>query len=406
MSPPSTSRRGSGPTRPKLSFAYGPDRLRVYQRRRAGGRVERQWYVGLGGTGQPLYERVEGETAEGGRWREHRQFLYAGDVHGGQPIGVRLVRQVWRDGAWVEDGGAEHRYYHRDHLGSVVAVSDDVGLLGGDGRHVELYSFDPFGAARDPADWSTPTEPVRPSPGNLDYTGQEALPEVGLIHMNGRLYDPELGVFLGPDPYIQAPDLAQNHQRYGYAFNNPLKYTDPSGYFIQIVIAVMLAAAEVYWWQAAIVMFLAAYVQTGDLRTALITAVVTAITYGVGSYFQSVAAAQGGALTASQVLGKALIHGIVQGAASVALGGDFRSGFIGGFLGSATGPLVPQNVVAGTVVSAMIGGTISELTGGKFRNGARSAAMVHLFNEAMHRGSAASASTERSVKPGRGGESG
>jgi hypothetical protein len=48
--------------------------------------------------------------------------------------------------------------------------------------------------------------------------------------MNGRVYDPVLGRFLSPDPYIQAPDFAQNFNRYSYVFNNPLKYVDPSGY--------------------------------------------------------------------------------------------------------------------------------------------------------------------------------
>jgi hypothetical protein len=81
---------------------------------------------------------------------------------------------------------------------------------------------------------------------------------------------------------------------------------------------------------------------------------------------------------------KAFVHGLTQGIFSEAMGGDFRSGFVGGFVGSITGPIVPEGVVTGTLVSAMIGGTISELTGGKFRNGAKSAAIVHLFNDLMH----------------------
>ena len=49
--------------------------------------------------------------------------------------------------------------------------------------------------------------------------------------MNNCIYDPILGRFLSPDPYIQAPEYAQNFNRYSYVFNNPLKYIDPSGYF-------------------------------------------------------------------------------------------------------------------------------------------------------------------------------
>ncbi len=48
--------------------------------------------------------------------------------------------------------------------------------------------------------------------------------------MNGRVYDPTLGRFLTPDPYVQAPTLSQSWNRYSYVWNNPLRNTDPSGY--------------------------------------------------------------------------------------------------------------------------------------------------------------------------------
>ena len=52
----------------------------------------------------------------------------------------------------------------------------------------------------------------------------------GLIHMNGRIYDPELGRFLSPDPNIPEPGNTQAFNRYAYVYNNPLSYTDPSGF--------------------------------------------------------------------------------------------------------------------------------------------------------------------------------
>lgn len=64
------------------------------------------------------------------------------------------------------------------------------------------------------------------------YTGHEHLQWFGLINMNARLYDPAVGRFLSPDPYIQSPDFTQNFNRYSYCLNNPLKYTDPNGEFI------------------------------------------------------------------------------------------------------------------------------------------------------------------------------
>ncbi|MCP4233022.1 MAG: hypothetical protein GY770_05450 [Aestuariibacter sp.] len=51
--------------------------------------------------------------------------------------------------------------------------------------------------------------------------------------MNGRIYDPTLGRFLQADPHIQAPKNSHNYNRYSYVLNNPLSYTDPSGYFFK-----------------------------------------------------------------------------------------------------------------------------------------------------------------------------
>ncbi|MDR1526181.1 MAG: RHS repeat-associated core domain-containing protein [Dysgonamonadaceae bacterium] len=61
------------------------------------------------------------------------------------------------------------------------------------------------------------------------YTGHEHLPEFGLINMNGRMYDPLLGRFLSPDPFVQMPDFSQSYNRYSYCLNNPFKFSDPSG---------------------------------------------------------------------------------------------------------------------------------------------------------------------------------
>lgn len=48
--------------------------------------------------------------------------------------------------------------------------------------------------------------------------------------MNGRIYDPLVGRFFSPDPYIQDGENLQSYNQYSYVYNNPLKYTDPSGY--------------------------------------------------------------------------------------------------------------------------------------------------------------------------------
>jgi len=80
------------------------------------------------------------------------------------------------------------------------------------------------------------------------FTGHEMLDEVGVIHMNGRIYDAKLGRFLQADPLIQAPYNTQSLNRYSYGFNNPLNGIDPSGFgffkdlfdfFVTVVIAIV-----------------------------------------------------------------------------------------------------------------------------------------------------------------------
>ena len=61
------------------------------------------------------------------------------------------------------------------------------------------------------------------------YTSHEHFSEVGIIHMNGRLYDPLLRRFLNADENIQDPTNTQNYNKYGYVLNNPLIYSDFNG---------------------------------------------------------------------------------------------------------------------------------------------------------------------------------
>ncbi|MGA9854688.1 MAG: RHS repeat-associated core domain-containing protein [Gammaproteobacteria bacterium] len=62
------------------------------------------------------------------------------------------------------------------------------------------------------------------------FTHQEMLDNVELIHMNGRVYDPNLGRFLSVDPVFEFPTNTQSLNPYSYVLNNPLSLTDPTGY--------------------------------------------------------------------------------------------------------------------------------------------------------------------------------
>ncbi len=56
----------------------------------------------------------------------------------------------------------------------------------------------------------------------------------------GRVHDPLIGQFLIPGNYVQVPDFTQSFNRYGYALNNPLVYTDPDGELVHIVIGAVV----------------------------------------------------------------------------------------------------------------------------------------------------------------------
>ena len=95
-------------------------------------------------------------------------------------------------------------------------------------------SFDAFGKRRD-ADWRSAldfdTLIALNAMHRRGFTAHEHLDAHDVVHMNGRIYDPELGRFLQADPLVQSPTDTQSLNRYIYAGNNPLSYTDPSGYF-------------------------------------------------------------------------------------------------------------------------------------------------------------------------------
>jgi RHS repeat-associated protein len=100
------------------------------------------------------------------------------------------------------------------------------------GAVVSRQSFAPFGGRRG-SDWSATTPPdlaAVASSSRRGFTFHEHLDNLGLIHMNGRVYDPVVGRFLSADPFVVSADSGQSLNRYAYVLNNPLSFTDPSGF--------------------------------------------------------------------------------------------------------------------------------------------------------------------------------
>lgn len=101
---------------------------------------------------------------------------------------------------------------------------------------MEENSYDPWGRLRNPETSEIYARGAEPSLFlGRGFTGHEHLPWFGLINMNARLYDPVLGRFLSPDPFVQMPDFAQNFNRYSYCLNNPLIYIDENGEYWHII---------------------------------------------------------------------------------------------------------------------------------------------------------------------------
>jgi len=123
----------------------------------------------------------------------------------------------------------KENYLHKNHQSSVLAITD------GNGDVVERRYFDAFGDIKSyigQAGTYLASYLSYNSVTDLAFTGHRWLASAAVVHMRGRVYDPMIGRFLSADPHIQSPLNSQSLNRYSYVWNNPLSFTDPSGYFL------------------------------------------------------------------------------------------------------------------------------------------------------------------------------
>ncbi|MGB5353197.1 MAG: RHS repeat-associated core domain-containing protein [Woeseia sp.] len=125
-------------------------------------------------------------------------------------------------------GAINTRYFLLDHIGSIAEITESSGA-----PYVS-ESFAAFGGRRDPVDWSGPQssadDALIAAATPRGYTFHTNLESSSLIHMNGRVMDSLTGRFLSADPYVADPQSTQGFNRYSYVYNNPLTYTEPSGF--------------------------------------------------------------------------------------------------------------------------------------------------------------------------------
>ncbi|MDQ7049647.1 MAG: RHS repeat-associated core domain-containing protein [Enterobacterales bacterium] len=192
-------------------FYYGADQLRYKQVKTINGVETTTIYIG---------KHFEQITQNG----QVTKKAYVGDIAVVIQIAGTTNEQV--------------RYLHRDRLGSMIGSFDEQGNL------LQHHSYDPFGKPRDGrlrdnftdvlTGITIPQNILGSETTNRGFTDHEHLDDAQLIHMNGRVYDYNLGRFLSVDPFIQAPGNSQSMNPYSYIMNNPLAGTDPSGYAADI----------------------------------------------------------------------------------------------------------------------------------------------------------------------------
>jgi len=126
----------------------------------------------------------------------------------GMTIEIELLEGVNEDGI----PNRAIKFLQVDHLGSVLSTAD------ADGNRLASATYSPFGIASASTDtWGR-------------FSGKETDDSWGLVNMGGRLYDPAIGRFVSPDPFVASAQNSQSWNPYSYVENTPLNALDPSGF--------------------------------------------------------------------------------------------------------------------------------------------------------------------------------
>ncbi|MCE3024026.1 hypothetical protein LW131_04225 [Riemerella anatipestifer] len=304
---------------------------------------------------------------------------------------------------------ASYKFLHKDYLGSILAISDEAG------NKLEQRHYDAWGNLTHLKIGEQATiidkNQIKDylASGNLitdrGYTSHEHLAEVGLIHMNGRLYDPLLRRFLNADENIQNAFNTQNYNKYAYVLNNPLMYNDPSGefFFFPFLVSWGMSKLLAGFVTAAIIgtgVGLASYTigvaiareewqVSSALKSMFWGAVSGTVTFGIGNMFTPAA---GTALTTAEKIAsgfaQGLMHGFSQGIMSVFQGGEFLQGFASGAFGSwavsGWSSILGNSGASMIAFGALAGGVGARLSDGNFWQGAITGGIVAGLNHAMH----------------------
>lgn len=93
------------------------------------------------------------------------------------------------------------------------------------GARVQTLAYYPYGDIRVNQSSATPTVDA-----HYKYTGKELDASSNLYFYESRYYHAIFGRFVSPDSIVPNLKIPQDLNRYAYARNNPMLYTDPSGH--------------------------------------------------------------------------------------------------------------------------------------------------------------------------------
>ena len=169
---------------PRYTWQYDAQHQRIKETRVNVQGTRTTWYVHPDNAGSLAYEH---EIAADGS-KTNRHYLSAG----GMAIGVLITNGDYTAASAVTVVKTE--YWHKDRLGSLAATTDQNGVV------TQRYAYDPYGKRRmSDGNYDAAGTLVYDYPNGSDrgFTGHEHLDDIGVIHMNGRIYDPNISGIAG-----------------------------------------------------------------------------------------------------------------------------------------------------------------------------------------------------------------
>lgn len=366
-----------GATCKSTSFLYNPEHERTIENQADGSKVvalSPRYDTGLHFEkkliSNPATKQLTGAV-------EYEHYLYAGGIMFGKYVTVTQT-----DGVTL--ASAKTTYYSKDHLGSIVAITDEAGNIATDGSgQLARYSYDVWGKRRYPNGAADPNGLLNNPDMYHGYTGHEMLDDMGLIHMNGRLYDPVMARFVSADFLIQSPDNLQSYNRYSYGWNNPLSGTDPSGQSFwtsirSIVVRAVAAVADAYGCAGYCSAAVGAY--QGSQNGGGLTGAVVGGVQGYVGFQMSVnypLTDQGGSILWQNVAIGSMVNAGMGCASAAASGGSCGRGALSGAAGT-------MGSAFGNVGAVIAGCAAGKISGGSCREGAINALETYAVYAAVH----------------------